>query len=127
MNPTIPEIERFGAPFFSFSNNEDAELLYVSPSVKQVLGFEPDELIGKKYTDYLDQTSPLNSDVQTCREERFKSSDPRQSLRVVVDSKERLKVLLVQTYGHVGGDGKVIANHGLAIDITGKFFKEELI
>ena len=120
----VPDPDGFGPPYFFFSHNRKSELLYVSPSVEQVLGFRPTEMIGRQYSDFLDSTSPLNSDVVKCRKRGFKSGKNFEQLRVVETRDKQLKVLKVQTYGQQDSQGRVTTNYGIAQDVTDAFFVE---
>ena len=99
----------------------------MSPSVKDVLGYEPDEIIGRIYTEFLDPESPFNADVGICESQRFDAGqdDHHQVLRVVATQDGNLKVLRVQTYGLRNEDGKVSINHGIAQDVTEAYFREK--
>ena len=121
---SIPQIDCFACPYFFFSTNKKNELLYVSPSVEQVLGYAPDELIGRKYSDFLDANSPLNKDMSECRKKRFRGDGVHERLRVFETSDDKLKVLKVQTHGVRNSHGKIVANHGIAQDVTDVYFSE---
>lgn len=120
----VPRIESFAQPYFFFSNNKNREVLYVSPSVEQILGYSPSELVGRKYSDFLDASSPLNSDVPDCRRRRFDGDGTHEHLRVVETKDKRLKVLKIQTHGVKDENGIIVANHGLAQDVTDVYFLE---
>ena len=120
----VPKIESFSKPYFFFSNNKYRELLYVSPSVEEVLGYSPSELVGRKYSEFLDASSPLNSDVSDCRKRRFNGDGVHENLRVVETKDKRLKVLKIQTHGVKDVSGNIVANHGLAQDVTDVYFLE---
>lgn len=121
---TVPKIESFSPPYFFFSNNKYREVLYVSPSVEQILGYSPSELVGRKYTEFLDASSPLNADVTDCRRRRFDGDGSHESLRVVQTKEGQLKVLKIQTHGVTDTDNNTVANHGLAQDVTDVYFLE---
>ncbi len=124
-NHSKPDPDSFSEPYFFFSNNRKSELLYVSPSVEQVLGYAPEAIIGRRYAELLDATSPLNSDVTRCRKMDFKSGEHREQLRVVETRDKQLKVLKVQTYGKRDNKGRVIVKYGIAQDVTNIFFVEQ--
>ncbi len=121
----IPDPDSFSQPYFFFSNNRKSELLYVSPSVEQVLGYPPEEVIGRRYSEFLDQTSPLNSGLAKCRKLGFKSRENHEQLRVVQTRDQQLKVLKVQTYGKHDAEGRVVVKYGIAQDVTDVFFVEQ--
>jgi len=122
---TLPDPACFADPFFFFSSNREAELEYVSPSVEQVLGYLPTELIGRRYLDFLDKTSSLNRNVDELRERRFRGDGHQTQLRVVETRDQKLKVLKVQTYGRTDETGAVVSSHAIAQDVTNVYFAEE--
>ncbi|MEL7499588.1 MAG: LuxR C-terminal-related transcriptional regulator [Planctomycetota bacterium] len=122
-----PEVGSFVEPYFFFSNDFDSRLTYLSPSVESILGYSRDELLGRKYTEFLDPMSPLNKDVQEYRKRRFKGDERHRQIRVIRDANQRIRILDIQTYGEEDSDGIVVANHGLARDITRMFRIEENI
>lgn len=121
----LPDLELISAPYFFFSINRKSELLYVSPSTEQVLGYTPKKIIGRRYTEFLDPTSPLNSEVVDCRKFRFEGGENYEQLRVVETRGSKLKVLKVQTYGEQNEKGHVKIIHGIAQDVTDVYFVEQ--
>ncbi len=113
-----PDLDFFESPFFFFSNNQDSEILYVSRSIKDVLGYEPADLVGKNYSDFLVADNGCNSDVEAMRSRRFNGDANHTSIRVVFDKSGQKRVLKIQTYGKVDDEGNVVANHAIAQDVT---------
>ncbi len=122
-----PDINSFIEPYFFFSNNSDTELLYVSPSVSRILGYTPEEIVGRKYTELLDIENPLNVDLEVCRKQRFElgRDDHYERLRAVKSKENDLKILKIQTYGVRNEQGQVVTNHGIARDVTAFLSAEE--
>ncbi len=113
-----PDLDFFESPFFFFSNSQDSEILYISRSVKDVLGYEPDDMVGKKFTDVLVVDDGCNSDVDTMRTRRFGGDVNHTYLRVVLDKNGRKRVLKIQSYGKTDEHGNVVANHAIAQDVS---------
>lgn len=116
-----PDIDSFGSPFFFFSNNESSEILYVSPSVRQVLGYSPNEVVGRKYSDFIDAESSLNESIVEHRERRFRGDGAHLSYRAVWTRSRKKKILKIQTFGSVDEKGTVTVNHGIAEDVSEKY------
>ncbi|MDB4539692.1 LuxR C-terminal-related transcriptional regulator [Saprospiraceae bacterium] len=121
----LPDLELFSAPYFFFSINRKSELLYLSPSAEQILGYLPEKIIGRRYTEFLDPTSPLNSEIVDCRKYRFEVGVNYQQLHVVETKDSKLKVLKIQTYGESNEKGRVKIIHGIAQDVTDIYFVEQ--
>ena len=123
----LPDIDGFSKPYFFLSNNSDFEIIYISQSVKDVLGFSPSELIGRRYTEFLDATSPMNDDIDQCMrfEQRRYNARQQNSVWVVETKDSENKVLRVQMYGTQDSPNQAGASHGLAQDVTDMFIKEQ--
>lgn len=122
----LPNVDRFSKPYFFFSSKPDFEIVYVSTSVEDVLGFQPAELIGRKCTDFLDSTSPMNDDIDTCkRMNRLPIATQQNSVWVVETKDSENKVLRIQTYRTQDDSDPVEIRHALAQDVTDVFFKEQ--
>lgn len=120
----LPSVNSFSSPYFFFSNDVNQQILYVSPSVEHILGFHPSEIIGKKYTEFLDVHSPFNNDIPQCQQRRFQGDGVQYGLRVVQTKDREIKVLKVQTHGVTDDQGRTVANHAIAQDVTNIYFNE---
>jgi len=114
-----PKATDFVQPYIFFANRPETDLTLVSPSVKSVLGYEPNTVVGMSYRHFLCHEDPLNDDLSEC--ERFDLSGGRtlNALRSVYDSAGRKRILLVHTVGvseHHGGP--VVRRHNIARDVT---------
>lgn len=116
-----PDVESFASPFFFFANNPDQQVLYVSPSVTQILGYSPSDIVGRKYTDFLDIDNQLNRDIEEMHQRRYRGDNHHYSLRSVSNIQGDERILKVQTFGKMDEHGNVIASHGIAEDVTEDF------
>ena len=121
----LPNLDQFSKPYFFFSNNLASEILFASRSVEEVLGYRPQDLIGRKYTFFLQEEHPLNRSVEEFRQRRFSGDGPNNQLRAVVAADKQVKLISIQTYGDRNSEGKVVANHAIAKDVTNIFLVEQ--
>lgn len=119
-----PDVESFASPYFFFANNPDQQVLYVSPSVQEILGYSPSDLIGRKYTDFLPPGDRLNHDIPEMHRRRYQGDEHHFALRVVSNAAGQIRILKVQTCGQVDANGQVIASHGIAEDVTDEYMKQ---
>lgn len=121
----LPNPDDFDEPFFFFTNDKNSQILYVSPSIEKVLGYQPHELIGRRYTEFIDSDLPLNQSINEFRDRRFASGevDQQQQMRVVLNRQGETRVLRVHTYGNTDDHGTVTINHGIAEDVTEAYQK----
>lgn len=119
-----PDVESFASPFFFFANNPEQQVLYVSPSVQEILGYAPSDIVGRKYTEFLESDNQLNDDIPEMHKRRYQGDHHHFALRVVSNSAGQTRVLKVQTCGQLNKDGQVIASHGIAEDVTNDYLKQ---
>ncbi|MDM4018809.1 LuxR C-terminal-related transcriptional regulator [Roseiconus lacunae] len=114
----MPTIERFGAPYFFFSNDVDYRITFLSGSVEAVLGYPADQLIGRRIVDFLVAEHEANIDLAVTHEQRFNTDGRQSHLRAVRDIRGAERVLAVQTYGEKNEAGRVYRSRGMAQDVT---------
>ena len=117
----VPNPDQFQSPSFFFSNDENMNLTFVSPSVQSILGYDAEAHIGQSCSDFLVENHPLNADVDEYQARRFDGDGRHAYMRVVRDAAGNTKYLAVQTQGYKDEHGRVIRNHGVATDVT-QFF-----
>ena len=116
-----PKLDGFKSPFFFFSNDQNSIIRFVSASIQEVLGYSPESLIGRKYQEFLDPRNQLNQHLPELQKRRFSGDTHHSSLCVVIDASGRKRVLKIQTYGEFNQAGQVIANHGIAQDVSAAY------
>ena len=120
ISPYKPDVDLFQTPYFFFSNSRDSEILYVSPSVQDVLGYSPCEMVGRNYTEFFDSEVTSNQ-VRLPSQRRPAKQTSRTSLRAVAARDGSTKVLKIQSYGKVDESGRIVVDHTIAQDISGEF------
>lgn len=114
-----PRASDFVDPYFFFANREVSEVTYVSPSVKSVLGYDPDAIPGLSYNQFLCQGDPLNEDVEECEREDLSDGSNIHALRSVIDAYGDRRILSIYTLGVTErSGGPVVRRHNIARDVT---------
>ncbi len=70
------------------------------------------------------QTARSTQTIAICQQRRFKGDGVQSGLRVVETKDGKIKVLKIQTHGVKNYQGKIVANHAIAQDVTDVFFLE---
>ena len=96
---------------------------YVSPSIKRVAGYEPQEMVGRYFSDFLDDESILVA--QKNLKEKLVSGADTDSLELVGIKKDGSKVMIDLNLAIIVKDGKVIGGQGMFMDITSRKRAEE--
>ncbi|MDD1694100.1 MAG: PAS domain S-box protein [Methanoregula sp.] len=98
---------------------------YISPMVKEIMGYEPDELIGGSIKDLLlEQLQPLV--MQTLASLALSSNGPIQPFEVIARHRDGHDLVLeIRPSRITGPDGKLFGFRGVAFDTTGRKKAEE--
>jgi two-component system, NtrC family, sensor kinase len=118
-------IEHLEDEYFFYSRSINGTLLFVSPSVSRILGYEV-----KKYRDIHDSIYTQNPINELARQSEEKLKDGIQQpkfLKEVFDSNNQEKILEVSEVPVFNEDGQLVSVEGLAQDITEQQKAEELI
>jgi PAS domain S-box-containing protein len=115
----LPRATDFVDPYFFFANRGLSEVTYVSPSVRSLLGYDPDHIPGLSYTQFLYEGDVLNEDIGECQRTDLSDGSSIHALRSVRDSKGDCRVLSVHTVGvaEIEG-GPIVRRHNIARDVT---------
>lgn len=117
MSPSsLPNPDSFDEPYFFFSTNEQTEILYISPSVEKILGYSPDEMIGRSYGDFLNKCHTIESQDQPLMDQA-NSEETREFVSTVKSASGTIKIVKVQTYAEPSSEGGHV-RCGIAQDIT---------
>ncbi|MEO1615587.1 MAG: PAS and helix-turn-helix domain-containing protein [Planctomycetota bacterium] len=115
-----PRATDFVHPYVFFANhNRSSEVTLVSPSVRDVLGYDPEQIPGLSYNRFVEKGNRLNEDIPACETEDLSDGHSIRALRSVLDSSGNQRILLVHTVGvaeHEGGP--VVRRHNIARDVT---------
>ena len=101
-----------------YAHGRDKILTYLSPQCKEVIGYAPEELIGRPWTAIV-SNNPINREVLESDEPAPRSRRPLESRRVEILTKEGRPVLLViSERPRLDAAGHVVGVVGSARDIT---------
>ena len=127
-----PDLDAFQAPYFFLSTDMDRRLLYVSPSVETVLGFPPEELVGKVYDDFIDVENPLYDSVAS--PEDFSIAKAKvsyaETLHAVKDINQQTVVLRIASYTEYSDSETKetpIGSHCLVQDVTSVYQIDQML
>jgi PAS domain S-box-containing protein len=109
---------------FFFRHGLDHQFEYLSPSVREVLGYRPEELIGKQY-DTLLTGDPSDSAVHRNTDDAMRYGVRGQSYRATVRHKDGRRRILEVVEGPVLRRGKAVGLQGFAHDVTERQLAEE--
>jgi diguanylate cyclase (GGDEF)-like protein/PAS domain S-box-containing protein len=102
---------------FFYIHDKEHRFEYLSPSVAAVLGYAPEELIGRPYDDLL-MGSPSDERVHELTDTAIEAIDGFSTYQAVVGHKDGRAVVLELVETAMSADGRVLGIQGFARDIT---------
>lgn len=103
---------------FFYLHDRSHHFTYVSDSVKNVIGYTAEELIGRRYDELLTQ-EPVNTEVGLLTDRAFESGRRSPSYNAVVRTKDGLRVVLEIVEAPLMGERDLLI-HGFARNITAR-------
>lgn len=118
-------IEHLEDEYFFYSKALNNTLLFVSPSVKKILGYEVKEYRKRRHEIYT--SNPINELARQI-EENLKNGVPQPKyIKEIFNSQGKEKILEVSEMPVFNDEGHLVSIEGLAHDITEKQKAEDLI
>ncbi|MBU8892174.1 MAG: PAS domain S-box protein [Bacteroidales bacterium] len=109
-------IENLKQEYFFYRHNVDRIFEYVSPSIKNILGFEQKDFLAH-YAKYLTD-NPINKTATEKTELAIKGIQQKPYELEIFDSNKNIHILEVSETPIMNDEGNVIAIEGIARDIT---------
>lgn len=109
-------VENLREEYFFYSHGMDGVFIYVSPSIKGVLGYSPEEFLGH-YTEYLTD-NPINEEAVKYTEQSLKGEQQPPYELEIYHKDRTVHVLEIAEIPVLDDEGEVIALEGIAHDIT---------
>lgn len=104
--------------YFFFTQDEKANITYVSPSVEFITGYKKDEWIGRK--DWFVSDSPMNKIAKEKTYAHLRGERSNKPYYAEIESPVGQKILLEIFEQPIVKEGKIIGLQGIATDITEK-------
>ncbi len=118
-------IEHLEDEYFFYSISQSGTLLFVSPSVKKILGYEVKEY--RNIHDQIYSDNPMNKNALKCEKNLMSGIAQPKFFKEVYDNKQGEKILEISEVPIFNDNGQLVSIEGLAHDITERQKAEELI
>ncbi|MBA7565922.1 Adaptive-response sensory-kinase SasA [subsurface metagenome] len=118
-------IEHLEEEYIFYSQSVKGDLLFVSPSVKKILGYNVKEF--RKLNDTLYTNNPINKNARKRSENSRKGIVQPKYQKEIFDIRKQPKILEVSEVPVFNEAGQLVSVEGLAHDITERQKAEELI
>ena len=98
--------------------------VYISPGIREIVGFSPEEIIGRSFMEML-PPSQKEAAVQMFKNILVTGKPPVSFEIPVANSNGQMRIIEIRPFVMRGNDGKITGLRGVAIDITGHKEAEE--
>lgn len=101
-----------------YTHDREHRFNYLSPSTRDVLGYDPEELVGQPCDLLVIADDPMNVDVHALTDQALQDGKPCPPYPAVVRHKDGRRIVLEILESPILSDGQVIGIQGFARDIT---------
>jgi len=120
-------VEGLRDEYLFFATEPDGTITYVTPSVRNILGFNPESVIGRNWREFVDKSDPSFLMLEQLERERFAGmATPLYSVPIPRADGE-IRILEFRDVPLQDADGRVIANEGIGRDVTQRHQAEEAL
>ena len=112
------KVRRRGQTHFYMASDVDRKITFVSPSVRDVLGFSVSDLIGRRCRDFVIEGHHLNIAADAAYEARRQSAIADSYLRAALDRDGNERVINIQWYAQREPSGPLLGSHMCIRDVT---------
>jgi PAS domain S-box-containing protein len=100
---------------------------YVSPSVHNILGYSPDQVIGRNWREFVDSNEPTFSQLEENERLRVSGLSAPQIFVPVLCANGETRLMEFRDMPLRDADGRVIASEGIGRDVTQRHRAEEAL
>lgn len=118
-------VEGLRDEYMFYASDGEGILTYVSPSIYTIMGYSPDQVIGRNWREFVNQSHSLFGELERHEQLRFAGLPSQQTLAPMLHANGETRMLEFRDSAVHDDDGRVIANEGLARDVTERHRAEE--
>jgi len=111
-------VEGLREEYFFFNTDAQGTVNYVSPSVEQVVGYAPEQILGRNWREFIDPSHPDNQHMELLERDLFAGHDVGPFQCAARHADGRLRYLRIRDVPLKDEQGQVVASEGIAKDIT---------
>jgi PAS domain S-box-containing protein len=120
-------VEGLRDEYLFYAANQDGTITYVSPSVHNILGYTPDEVIGRNWREFFDSNDPTLEKLEKLEQMRFAGIPMQPYSASIPRADGSMRILEFRDAPLRDTSGRVIANEGIGKDVTVKHEAEQAL
>jgi PAS domain S-box-containing protein len=111
-------VEGLRDEYLFYATDPAGVITYVSPSIYSILGYRPDQVLGKNWREFVDNTTPEYEELEKMDRMRFAGLQTPPFSAWVLHANGSNRLFEFRDAPLKDADGRVIANEGIGKDIT---------
>lgn len=120
-------VEGLREEYLFFATDPSGIITYATPSIHTILGFTPDQVIGRNWREFVDLSHPGCKELEHLEQMRFAGIETPLYTVPVPHANGEIRMLEFRDVPLKDADGKVIANEGIGRDVTARHAAEEAL
>lgn len=120
-------VEGLRDEYFFYASDPDGTITYVSPSVYTIVGYSPEQVIGHNWREFFDKDDASFEQLEELERKRFAGIQTPTYVSSIPHANGGVRILEFRDIPQIDDDGRVIANEGIAKDITKRHEAEEAL
>lgn len=120
-------VEGLRDEYLFYASQPDGVITYISPSVYTILGYTPDDVIGRNWREFFDRADPSYRQLEELERKRFAGLPTSVYISPIPHASGGTRILEFRDVPLLDSDGRVIANEGIAKDVTQRHEAEEAL
>jgi PAS domain S-box-containing protein len=111
-------VEGLRDEYLFYATDEAGTITYISPSIYNTLGYRPDQVLGKNWRGFVDNSTPEYVELEKMDRMRFAGLETPPFSAWVLHANGSNRLFEFRDAPLKNADGRVIANEGIGKDIT---------
>lgn len=111
-------VEGLRDEYLFYATDKTGIITYISPSIHNILGYTPDQVLGHNWREFVDTSTPEFAELEKMERMRFANIQTQPIAAWILHANGQDRLLEFRDFPVRDVDGRVIANEGIGKDIT---------
>ena len=118
-------VEGLRDEYFFYATDPRGIITYISPSIHNILGYTPEQLLGHNWREFVDMSQPVYAELEELERMRFAGIATPKYCSPIPRADGEIRMLEFRDAPLLDVDGRIVANEGIAKDITERHRSED--
>ena len=120
-------VEGLRNEYLFYASDAMGVITYVSPSIYNVLGYRPDQVVGKNWRGFVDSSTPEYVELEKMEQMRFSGLETPPFSAWILHADGTSRLFEFRDAPVKDADGRVVANEGIGKDVTERHLAEQAL